>query len=297
MSLTSSADLFQTPSLFAFAETSADLIGSADAGVTRRSSKHLAIVEAAKSLLVALEAGETIDGRVLRAAMERAFGGSDAEGFWVWKDAYEAVETAQVLFVLKYGAVMQRQARYLAKDDPQETARIFLAMLEAVANLCPTQTRRNEESERRQQFSTPLPLAFVAAQAAGILSSDTVLEPSAGTGMMAVFARTVGAALILNEYSDLRAKLLNATFGGDRVTRFDAAAIHDRLDESLTPSLVLMNPPFSSAPGVARRMKGTTARHIRSALQRKESRGLHFMREFPDADPVGKDSVLVPGRS
>ncbi|HBT05990.1 MAG: L-aspartate oxidase [Alcanivorax sp.] len=36
---------------------------------------------------------------------------------------------------------------------------------------------------------------------------------------------------------------------------------------------------------------------IRSALQRKESRGLHFMREFPDADPVGKDSVLVPGRS
>ena len=35
---------------------------------------------------------------------------------------------------------------------------------------------------------------------------------------------------------------------------------------------------------------------IRSALQRKESRGLHFMREFPDADPIGKDSVLVPGR-
>ena len=35
---------------------------------------------------------------------------------------------------------------------------------------------------------------------------------------------------------------------------------------------------------------------IRSALQRKESRGLHFMRKFPDADPVGKDSVLVPGR-
>ncbi len=35
---------------------------------------------------------------------------------------------------------------------------------------------------------------------------------------------------------------------------------------------------------------------IRSALQRKESRGLHFMREFPDTDPIGKDSVLVPGR-
>ncbi|MDY8110907.1 strawberry notch family protein [Fulvimarina sp. 2208YS6-2-32] len=273
MSLTSSTDLFQTPSLFAFAETSTKLNGGEEARAVTRPSKHLAIVEAAQSLLASLEAGETIDGRVLRAAMQAAFGGSDAEGSWVWKDAYEAVETAQVLFVLKYGAVMQRQARYRAKDDAQETARIFLQMLEAVANLCPTQTRRSEESETCQQFSTPLPLAFVAAQAAGITGNDTVLEPSAGTGMMAVFARTAGASLILNEYSELRAKLLKATFGVDRITRFDAAAIHDRLNDNLTPSLVLMNPPFSSAPGVAKRMKGTTARHVRSALQRLQPNG------------------------
>ena len=33
-----------------------------------------------------------ITGWILRSAMETAFCGSDAEGAWVWKDAYEACE-------------------------------------------------------------------------------------------------------------------------------------------------------------------------------------------------------------
>ncbi|MCH2556862.1 MAG: L-aspartate oxidase [Alcanivorax sp.] len=33
---------------------------------------------------------------------------------------------------------------------------------------------------------------------------------------------------------------------------------------------------------------------IRSALQRRESRGLHFMREFPGASEVGRDTILEP---
>ncbi|MFW8642348.1 hypothetical protein ACOJBO_03655 [Rhizobium beringeri] len=30
--------------------------------------------------------------------MTEVFGGSDAEGLWLWKEAYEATEIAQVLF-------------------------------------------------------------------------------------------------------------------------------------------------------------------------------------------------------
>ena len=48
------------------------------------------ILAAAERILAGLERGITIETRILREAMEEAFGGSDAEGFWTWKLAYEA---------------------------------------------------------------------------------------------------------------------------------------------------------------------------------------------------------------
>ena len=46
----------------------------------------------------------------LRSAMETAFCGTDAEGAWVWKDAYEALEAAQVMFLRKFGNAMRTRA-------------------------------------------------------------------------------------------------------------------------------------------------------------------------------------------
>ena len=54
-------------------------------------TSETALFEAAKALLPVLTAGRPLDANVLRDAMTRAFGASDAEGAWVWKDAYEAV--------------------------------------------------------------------------------------------------------------------------------------------------------------------------------------------------------------
>ena len=42
--------------------------------------------------------------------MEAAFGASDAAGAWAWKDAYEAAEAAQVLFLRKFGRAMRTRA-------------------------------------------------------------------------------------------------------------------------------------------------------------------------------------------
>ena len=36
---------------------------------------------------------------------------------------------------------------------------------------------------------------------------------------------------------------------------------------------------------------------VRSALNRKESRGLHFSRDYPTALPVARDTVIRPTRS
>ena len=68
------------------------------------------LIHAATLLALSLEQGRALDARALRAAMETAFAGSDAEGAWVWKDAYEALEAAQVLFLRKYGAAMRARA-------------------------------------------------------------------------------------------------------------------------------------------------------------------------------------------
>src|ERR1700736_4447282 len=59
------------------------------------SDKVSGLLHAATLLAQLLGQGRALDSRALRSAMEAAFGGSDAEGAWVWKDAYEALEAAQ----------------------------------------------------------------------------------------------------------------------------------------------------------------------------------------------------------
>ena len=217
------------------------------------------ILDAAGCILAGLERGVQIEIRLLRRAMEEAFGGSDAEGFWSWKDAYEACEAAQVLFLRKYGRAMQEKAASPAA---------LLSMIGRIAELLPTHTRRSEESQALQQFSTPAPLAFVAAMAAGISPADVVLEPSAGTGLLAVFAEIMGARLALNEIAETRIALLKRLFPDVPIFQHDAASINDRLADDLSPSVVIMNPPFSVAMNVKGRTADADFHHVRSALSR-----------------------------
>jgi len=160
-----------------------------------------AIFTAAGLLLPHLERGERVDAAALRVAMETAFGASDATGAWDWKTAYDACEAATVLFLRKYGRALFRKAGSPAAR---------LSALSKIANLLPTHTRRSTESQTFQQFSTPIPLGLVAACAAAITPADRVLEPSAGTGLFAIFAEIAGGALVLNELADTRASLLSA---------------------------------------------------------------------------------------
>ena len=144
----------------------------------------------------------------------------------------------------------------------------MLPMLAKIAGLLPTHTRRSEESQALQQFSTPIALGLAASAAAAITPADLVLEPSAGTGLLAILAELAGGSLVLNELAETRAGLLGHLFPGIAVTRFDAAHIHDHLDAGVVPSVVLMNPPFSALANVDRRMADAALRHVGSALAR-----------------------------
>jgi len=223
-----------------------------------------AIFRAAQLLLPHLERGQRVDAQILRAAMEAEFGASDTTGAWDWKSAYEACEVATVLFLRKYGNALFRKAGSPAAALP---------MLAKIATLLPTHTRRSEESQSFQQFSTPLPLGVAALTAAAITPADRVLEPSAGTGLLAVLAEIAGGALMLNELADTRADLLASLFPDIAVTRFDAAQIDDHLAPDSVPSIILMNPPFSAMANVTGRMADAAYRHIASALARLANGG------------------------
>ena len=126
--------------------------GAAAAPLSMRATAVVAscVVRAARQLLTDLECSRRIDAAVLRGVMEAAFGASDATGAWNWKTAYDACEAATVLFLRRYGAAMRAKATSSAA---------MLPMLMRITSLLPTQTRRSEEGESLQQFSTPIGLA------------------------------------------------------------------------------------------------------------------------------------------
>lgn len=127
-----------------------------------------ACIHAAALLLPHIERGTRVDAAILRGVMTTAFGASDATGAWDWKRAYDACEAAIVLFLRKYGKALLRKAGSPARALP---------LLDKISDLLPTHTRRSEESQALQQFSTPAPLSLAVAIAAAITPADRVLEP------------------------------------------------------------------------------------------------------------------------
>ena len=212
-------------------------------------------MEAARLVAYRIANGQRISRAKLREAMTASYGGSDAEGVWTWKDAYDAAEVAEARHLLKVG-------KALIAADPATV----LERLESLAALQPPNRHRTEQSLALQQFSTPAPYAYAAFLAAEVRENDVLLEPSAGHGALAIFGRIGAARLILNELDTDRARALTALFR-QGVHGEDAAEIDDRLRDPTRPSVVLMNPPFSKS--VARGDHAAeAATHVWSAFKR-----------------------------
>lgn len=194
------------------------------------------VVGAARCLLPILSRGKALDRRAVEQAMSLSFGGSDANGAWDWKSAYDAVEIAQVLHARRLAPQLAR-----LEDAPGAT----LKLLEAITQAGPTHTRRNDEQVALDQFSTPLEIAALAVLAGQVRAGDVVLEPSAGNGMLAVLAEACGAKLHLNELADRRCGHLKAVFTGHTITQLNGLHLADTVATSGTFDCVLMNPPFT----------------------------------------------------
>lgn len=239
------------------------------------------IFSTAQTLLTRLETGHPMDRKAVQAAMTAAFGGTDASGSWTWKQAYDAAEIALTLFLQRYGPAMLSKAGSPAR---------MLGLISRLAALEPAQTRRDDVQQRYQQFSTPLAIAWTVAAAGAARPDDVVLEPSAGTGTLAVLAGLTldpiaGGRLALNELTATRAGLLQLAFPDADVTRHDAEHIADTLP-NLNPSLVVMNPPFSRSAGRSTVQSETDLRHVHAAYRALRPGGRLVAITSPECTPT-----------
>ncbi len=98
---------------------------------------------------------------------------------------------------------------------------------------------RSSDSIRLQQYSTPVPIAYLVSRLAGVTDSDLVYEPTAGNGSLLIDSNP--AAVYANEIDPDRASELRDQ-GYVRVCTMDAAADNCRPIEAV--DVVLINPPF-----------------------------------------------------
>jgi hypothetical protein len=220
------------------------------------------IVEVGDAIAQLIVQGKQISPQKLSCLMCASFGGTDAQGVWQWKDAYEAMEVGLIIYL-----------RHYAKNFLQKSPNFVLQHLLGIQKSLPTQTKRSLDQISLQQFSTPVSLAYCVATSAQIQGGDLVLEPSAGTGLLAIWAELAGASLIVNELHQARRDLLLQLFPRFSVSDHNAEQINDLLDHSLYPSVVIMNPPFSASPQMDKRNPYATLKHLKSTLMRLQPGG------------------------
>ena len=220
----------------------------------------------AEALVAELEEGNTITSKRLQELADKAYGGTRGSGAYDIKTAYDVLELAVNKYLMGADFVQNANGDAAAAVRTEEALQQFMGLL-------PTQTVRTEEQQAFQQFSTPPNIAYLAAWAANISGADTVLEPSAGIGGLALWPKAWGATVYGNELSPRRAEILRS-LGLDEVFTENAEQINNVLPDYVKPSVVLMNPPFSATAGrLSVNNTANAKRHIEQALDRLEDGG------------------------
>src|SRR3989442_441564 len=173
-----------------------------------------------------IEDGESFDNPKLTKTADRVFGGTRAQGKYTSRDAYDALEIAVNNYLL------ESHARTLMQMDAAEA---LGSVLRPLLKRLPRQSDRTQEQTELQQFSTPPTLAYIAARLLNPQPTDIVLEPSAGTGSLAIWPRAVGAKVLCNETSTRRNALLSCVLNFETLP-LDAEFIDDLLPAEIQPT-------------------------------------------------------------
>lgn len=194
------------------------------------------------------------------------------------KQADETIEVAVVLAAREIVKAGRRQGR-----SPQMIYDRLLSLYNAQPNLAV----RSSTSVRDQAYSTPVPLAFVASELAGVTYDTKLLEPTAGNGMLAIGAATQNTHA--NELNPDRAAMLMEL--GFNTKSVNAAT--ETLAPPRSQDAVVANPPF----GVVKDANGETV--VYKVLPIYDTRELDHAIAFKALEAMKDDgkAVLIVGGS
>jgi len=231
--------------------------------------------QAADALLARMVAiPAPLSWRELFAITDKAWGGTQAEGAYTVKDAYDALELAVNRQILQ-GKAYTNATQFSADEAVKTITDIENNILARL----PTQTKRTAESDALQQFSTPPQFAYLANWAAGVRPGDVMWETSAGIGGLAVFSKAAGATVLVNEFSARRREFLKELpfdhMFGENAEMMNAI-MEPRIQRGDVPrpTVVVINPPFSNGAESGKK-KDTTigAKHLEEAMKLLEPGG------------------------
>ena len=219
-------------------------------------NKASAIASAAQHLLPHLERGQCVDAPMLRTAMETAFGASDADGDGTGR---------------RPTTLVRRPPSCSFASSVRPCARV---------PICPPRCCRCWQ--RSPAFFQPTPAARKRARRFSSLARPSRLVSRRHRGRDYAGGCCAGA-VGWHGLARRPGRFVRSLASSERVRRnprwtsfaslsqyrrhpLRAAIAH--LDTAITPSVVLMNPPFSVVASVDRRMADAALRHIASALAR-----------------------------
>ena len=165
-----------------------------------------------------------------RKTVSEKFGTPIKPGTQEAKDLDEAIELA--------GVIVARRSIKIGRKNNLPVNEIFDVLVELQSQL-PNLSVRTSTSVQNQAYSTPLPIAYLASELAGIDYLTTVYEPSAGNGALLIGADKKKS--VVNEMNEERADNLRSQ-GYQHVYQKDGTII----DISQKRDVVIGNPPFGA---------------------------------------------------
>jgi tRNA G10 N-methylase Trm11 len=147
----------------------------------------------------------------------------------------------QVDEAIEVGVVLRTRQITATNKSPKDKYKELLALYEQQPNLAV----RTSTSVRQQAYSTPAPLAFIASQLAGIKNNMTVLEPTAGNGMLLIEADN-NTNTIANELNPNRQENLKIVLPNAFIANPTDATIGFGFDATEKVDVIIANPPFGT---------------------------------------------------